>query len=713
MHAACRTLNEAVLSIPLTSQMLPRQKIEKAEAPQRERSHERDSYTPKRSFAERLDEPPKEQPQRPSRADRHERLSERRTSDHRDSSGPAETVNTQTTVRDQSQANDSIKEGSVVENRTDDQDINATDHSHSGPFSLEDIQNQLDADAIIPMQTVSSSLQETSSYETDKLPQLDVNLLSPLKGETDDATGNSKSKLAQAPILSILSGQLNEVPPTQIPTIVAENVFLQEAFSAEDITQYFQTPQDPKKLTQAILGGLTLEQTETPSSGDMLSPMNWFKQNGQDAQSILSEVTMMKDNIALEGLQGYVKRAYALQPTASQMQEQANLQATETINPQPTQLPNESVLEFPSSHMDEILHNQVIQQPKGSITPPVVSPQQVIDSSKPQLANTDQDMLDAFETIRREVKVDHIQNNKTSSLNQPNPPKVSDSLNLSENLQRLNLQSQALDTNKPQMQNQMNLATNSTIHAVQDGSIEGDAEPRFEPMNTPKTEVKQPTQTMTPLATNSGFQGNPEQKSSHDHRGGDRELSQRAQHEFRTEVAQSSIGLPFEGSRFEAQLSPKIVTETQQLKEMRQTILDRAHILVTNGGGSMKVGIGTPELGHLDLAIQVHDKNLELKITAATDRAREMLSQELPQLRQALLNQSLDLKTVQVGVASDQQWSQSFTDSQGGQQRESHSEQVEETQYGDYGRVFTSTKMSNLSRIERPANNQNRIQVRV
>ncbi len=111
---------------------------------------------------------------------------------------------------------------------------------------------------------------------------------------------------------------------------------------------------------------------------------------------------------------------------------------------------------------------------------------------------------------------------------------------------------------------------------------------------------------------------------------------------------------------------------------LRNTVIEKAQMLLNQGGGTISVEVGTAALGPLEMAIQVHDKHLELKITASSDKAREMLSQELPALRQALLNQSLELKTVEIGLSSNQQWSQSFDNFQGRQQQQFYEEHHEE-----------------------------------
>lgn len=110
--------------------------------------------------------------------------------------------------------------------------------------------------------------------------------------------------------------------------------------------------------------------------------------------------------------------------------------------------------------------------------------------------------------------------------------------------------------------------------------------------------------------------------------------------------------------------------QSPNLSRIRQEIINRAEILVKEGGGSIKIDLGHEDLGQIDLAIEVNDQKLEIRILAGSEKARELIAQELPRLREALQLQNLDLQSVEVGLRQESSWSQSFND---GSQNQGHS----------------------------------------
>lgn len=81
-------------------------------------------------------------------------------------------------------------------------------------------------------------------------------------------------------------------------------------------------------------------------------------------------------------------------------------------------------------------------------------------------------------------------------------------------------------------------------------------------------------------------------------------------------------------------------------------VADKASMLVKNGGGSIRVDIGTPETGKIDLAISVVNDQVHMRIVTASDKAREILGQDLDKLRTSLSDQNLRLVKVEVGTDS-------------------------------------------------------------
>lgn len=161
-------------------------------------------------------------------------------------------------------------------------------------------------------------------------------------------------------------------------------------------------------------------------------------------------------------------------------------------------------------------------------------------------------------------------------------------------------------------------------------------------------------------------------------------------------------------------------SERLQSTEIKSTILDpivnNAKMMLKEGGGSIRIDLGTQELGSIDLAIELHENTLELKIAAGSEMAKEIIGAELPKLKEALLSQNLDLKSVEIGLKSEQQWSQSFGENSGGQQGFNREEYTEFTDKNGNTRVEKRTQYSSRSVSTEPgklSNHQGQIQVRV
>lgn len=99
--------------------------------------------------------------------------------------------------------------------------------------------------------------------------------------------------------------------------------------------------------------------------------------------------------------------------------------------------------------------------------------------------------------------------------------------------------------------------------------------------------------------------------------------------------------------------SPSI--NQNQRFELMQQVLDRASYLAGVGGGSVRLELGSRDLGTIELAVQLKDDKLDLRILTATDRSRDLVAQGLSGLNDMLGTQNLRLGQVDVGVQHRQQ----------------------------------------------------------
>jgi hypothetical protein len=93
-----------------------------------------------------------------------------------------------------------------------------------------------------------------------------------------------------------------------------------------------------------------------------------------------------------------------------------------------------------------------------------------------------------------------------------------------------------------------------------------------------------------------------------------------------------------------------------QRQEMVQRIADQANYLTTQGGGTARIEIQSPELGAITMAIRLDQDRVDLRVMTTSERAREALLADLSGLSGALSAQSVQLGKVDVGVGGfDQQ----------------------------------------------------------
>ncbi|RYZ52366.1 MAG: flagellar hook-length control protein FliK, partial [Proteobacteria bacterium] len=122
------------------------------------------------------------------------------------------------------------------------------------------------------------------------------------------------------------------------------------------------------------------------------------------------------------------------------------------------------------------------------------------------------------------------------------------------------------------------------------------------------------------------------------------------------------------------EIETPVVQKNEAPQQMNKAVFDNASMLVKEGGGAMRIDIGNKELGAIDLAVEVKDNQVDIKIVAASAHAREILATELPKLKESLQNQNLNLSKVEIGLNGGSSWTSSDGRSS---QRESSSQREE------------------------------------
>jgi flagellar hook-length control protein FliK len=86
---------------------------------------------------------------------------------------------------------------------------------------------------------------------------------------------------------------------------------------------------------------------------------------------------------------------------------------------------------------------------------------------------------------------------------------------------------------------------------------------------------------------------------------------------------------------------------------LTQKIMGQAEMMFRNGGGSMRMDIETPEIGKVDVAINLNNNQLDVRIITPSDQARDIISREIAGLREGLSQQGLNLRGLEVGKAGE------------------------------------------------------------
>jgi hypothetical protein len=112
--------------------------------------------------------------------------------------------------------------------------------------------------------------------------------------------------------------------------------------------------------------------------------------------------------------------------------------------------------------------------------------------------------------------------------------------------------------------------------------------------------------------------------------------------------ALASLNSPVTESKFEL-ITSKTSTKTPAVsQEQVDRILNKAEMLIKDGGGSIRVKLNEDGGPNIELAIKVRGENVDVKILAADEQLRMALNASAPKLKEHLENQNLNLDSFDV-----------------------------------------------------------------
>ncbi|MZQ81587.1 hypothetical protein GQF01_05510 [Paenibacillus sp. 5J-6] len=90
-------------------------------------------------------------------------------------------------------------------------------------------------------------------------------------------------------------------------------------------------------------------------------------------------------------------------------------------------------------------------------------------------------------------------------------------------------------------------------------------------------------------------------------------------------------------------------------EEMTDHVLKNMKITLADGFSEAKLSLFPKNLGHIDVKISMHDGQLIAQFAAESAAAKQMLENQLPQLRQALITQGLQVEKLEVTQSQNMQ----------------------------------------------------------
>ncbi|MFW7382019.1 MAG: flagellar hook-length control protein FliK [Oligoflexus sp.] len=456
-------------------------------------------------------------------------------------------------------------------------------------------------------QQVEYSTQDDSSVEQEEVLSLPNSHSSK---EEDHSLPNSHSSKEEdqqkEPIFYLLTGQLQHLNPQSIPSLVLNNEFLQSAMAESSPESFLQQTQTASAWLQQL--GISPEkQAAILQQSDIFAEQNitgyqLFREMGFDPQTIAQELGQIQDKLSTDGLTPLMARAAALQKQPRS--EEISVHQPEAITESALVVEAAPKEKHGPTVAKEDPFRMMEQQWDTSNIERIEAPS---DNQRPEWLNQLQDSLLTHES-GMELK--------------PSMDKV-----LGEQSVQIPIEATAFNGQLTQL-----------WQAPQE-------------INHQDVSLLQLSEEGLSLIENG------DDLLSQDQGG----FSQSGSKEF--EFAQNLGGNAAKITATESAAKTwDMELQNPQIQRIRQDIINRADMLIKEGGGSIKIDLGHEELGKIDLAIEIKDQKIDMRIIAGTEKAREMLAQELPRLREALQAHELDLQSVEIGLRQESSWSQSFDD---------------------------------------------------
>lgn len=495
--------------------------------------------------------------------------------------------------------------------------------------------------------------------------------------------GFQMPSLVDLPSISVLTGRLENITPSDIPSTITQSPLIQN----------FVGSADPATLVDQVkpLGEWLSDMGWTPDGlavqdqaafqdlmATPISLRNLMQSLNVDVDRVVKEAQILQTTLPLDGVAPYMARAQRLQEQgpvrqAATQQGEKNPDAMlfvmaamgHAIAQQEGALASNSIpasktadprIEGASSLPDsESLWISTAELPEGTMIPLSVAqdlPQVVL----PKMASDNLATLPTSQPFATGPAMMFATPTQAFQAQDPLAFMKQQNAGL---VQTFNFQPQAEVLARPDVQSPVSMDLMQSLQAIQ---IQQD--PKDQPKRESLMESLMAFAAAPEAAIESAFAADSEKSDSQSFDDSNEGSFDGVQHA----PTHQSNG---PSSAFNVETSPEVAKSTLPPAVMKE-VFDKSSLLLKEGGGSMRIDLGSKELGSVNLAVEVKDKTVEIRILAPTSHARELLATELPKLREALQNQNLDLKKVEIGLGGGSSFSQTSSDGRSSSRRDEY-----------------------------------------
>lgn len=543
---------------------------------------------------------------------------------------------------------------------------------------------------------------------TSNSPQKLDPALAPLQKQIGDklTTDNVVNNNA---ILAFITGRLDKLEPDTLPALLADSQLIKQVLGSGDVAKFMESPQsinDLANLLELDQSLLSKAARDGLNPSDLVKPKEFIKALGIDPGQVASELTILQQKLPVDGVASYIDRARALaavknkselipntaeMPTTKAGQKRIQ-QATPSLDSTvPSQASANSDMSKSGALKAVSLEAASVNSPSISDGSLIMTPVKYLDPNAITSEDPDQPLLDAFRSginpmavgIGPSLNTDEVgtlssdapvisESDLHLSVSQADPFAMSSSEIDQRSSTRIEFAGNGLHARSLEeilLDRNVNLSIqNKQTNQIKDESneitlITSDVTD-IEQIKTPNLELADMTDASTQLADSSV--GASLASAEQTFRDGGNSFSERGQENL-SDVTTSMDAKVSSNKDSSVSFSSKLTgpAATQPRETLAQRILGQAEIMFKNGGGSMRIDVEAPGIGKVDVAINLNNNQLDVRIITNSDQARDIITREVAGLRDGLTQQGLNLRGLEVGKAGESS-SRNFA-GQGGQ----------------------------------------------